>query len=208
MKKCFGGGKKDKEKPDRLKDALRVDQKSVSQDVKLLLIGDMGTGKTALMIRYCDGKFVETDTTGTKHVVEPDMRDKVISVDGTNTKVQIRDTAGTERFRTISASFYRDINGVLVVFSLSDRDSFLSCRTTWCREVDRYAPESALRFLIGNKSDLPRAVDQARAQSLAEEFDMEYFEVSAKDNTNVDNAFLTLLKSIKDKAVGKGVGLD
>jgi len=64
-----------------------------------------------------------------------------------------------------------------------------------------------MRFLVGNKGDLPRAVDQARAQSLAEEFDMAYFEVSAKENTNVDNAFLTLLKSIKDKAAGKS-GLD
>lgn len=122
-----------------------------------------------------------------------------MDVDGTRVKLQLWDTAGQERFRTITSSYYRGSQGVIVMFDLTKEDTFKNV-IKWLAELERYAAEDVRRILVGNKSDLPnRQVAAKDALELADRLGLEYIETSAKDQTNVDQVFMTLAKNIKDR---------
>lgn len=124
-----------------------------------------------------------------------------MDVDGTRVKLQLWDTAGQERFRTITSSYYRGSQGVIVMFDLTKEDTFKNV-IKWLAELERYAAEDVRRILVGNKSDLPNRQVQAKdALELADRLGLEYIETSAKDTTNVDQVFMTLAKNIKDRAM-------
>jgi len=106
-----------------------------------------------------------------------------LDVDGTRVKLQLWDTAGQERFRTITSSYYRGSQGVIVMFDLTKEDTFKNV-IKWLAELERYAAEDVRRILVGNKCDLPnRAVAAKDALELAERLGLEYIETSAKDTT-------------------------
>lgn len=115
-------------------------------------------------------------------------------------KLQIWDTAGQERFRTITASYYRGAHGIIIVFDVTDRESFEHVRQ-WKGEVDRYAGENVNVLLVGNKRDLApkRAVTYEEAQNLASSYGIRYVETSAKESTNVEQAFELMASEIKMK---------
>lgn len=122
------------------------------------------------------------------------------------------DTAGQERFRTITSSYYRGAHGIIVVYDVTEADSFQNVKQ-WLQEIDRYATEGVNKLLVGNKSDLAdkRAVDFSTAKEFADSLDIPFLETSAKDSTNVEQAFLTMAKQIKDRtsaasAAGPGAG--
>lgn len=122
-------------------------------------------------------------------------------MEGTRVKLQLWDTAGQERFRTITSSYYRGSQGVIVMFDLTKEDTFKNV-IKWLAELERYAAEDVRRILVGNKSDLPNRQVQAKdALELADRLGLEYIETSAKDTTNVDQVFMTLAKNIKDRAM-------
>lgn len=124
-----------------------------------------------------------------------------MDVEGTRVKLQLWDTAGQERFRTITSSYYRGSQGVIVMFDLTKEDTFKNV-IKWLAELERYAAEDVRRILVGNKSDLPNRQVQAKdALELADRLGLEYIETSAKDTTNVDQVFMTLAKNIKDRAM-------
>ncbi|XP_054966396.1 ras-related protein Rab-43 isoform X2 [Pan paniscus] len=107
-------------------------------------------------------------------------------------ELQIWDTAGQERFRTITQSYYRSANGAILAYDITKRSSFLSV-PHWIEDVRKYAGSNIVQLLIGNKSDLSelREVSLAEAQSLAEHYDILCaIETSAKDSSNVEEAFL------------------
>ncbi|XP_037588518.1 ras-related protein Rab-43 isoform X1 [Cebus imitator] len=107
-------------------------------------------------------------------------------------ELQIWDTAGQERFRTITQSYYRSANGAILAYDITKRSSFLSV-PHWIGDVRKYAGSNIVQLLIGNKSDLSelREVPHAEAQRLAEHYDILCaIETSAKDSSNVEEAFL------------------
>ncbi|XP_014440208.1 ras-related protein Rab-43 isoform X2 [Tupaia chinensis] len=107
-------------------------------------------------------------------------------------QLQIWDTAGQERFRTITQSYYRSASGAILAYDITKRGSFLSV-PRWIEDVRKYAGSGIVQLLIGNKSDLGelREVTLAEAQSLAEHYDILCaIETSAKDSSNVEEAFL------------------
>lgn len=110
------------------------------------------------------------------------------------------DTAGQERFRTITSSYYRGAHGIIVVFDVTDAESFSNVKQ-WLNEIDRYASESVNKLLVGNKSDLTgkRAVEYATAKAFADEIGVPYIETSAKAATNVEQAFMTMAAEIKNR---------
>jgi Ras-related protein Rab-1A len=114
--------------------------------------------------------------------------------------LQIWDTAGQERFRTITSSYYRGAHGIIVVYDVTDADTFTNVKT-WLQEIDRYASEGVNKLLVGNKSDLStkRQVEFATAKEFADRLGIPFLETSAKNSTNVEQAFLTMAKQIKDR---------
>ncbi|KAI8973874.1 GTP-binding protein ypt1 [Pilobolus umbonatus] len=163
---------------------------------KLLLIGDSGVGKSCLLLRFADDTYTESYIS----TIGVDFKIRTIELEGKTVKLQIWDTAGQERFRTITSSYYRGAHGIIVVYDVTDEDSFNNVKQ-WLQEIDRYAAEGVNKLLVGNKSDLvdKKVVSTEQAKEFAESLNIPLLETSAKDATNVEQAFLTMAKQIKDR---------
>jgi len=161
---------------------------------KLLLIGDSGVGKSCLLLRFADDTYTESYIS----TIGVDFKIRTVELDGKTIKLQIWDTAGQERFRTITSSYYRGAHGIIIVYDITDVESFNNVRQ-WLFEIDRFASEHVNKLLVGNKSDLEnkRAVTTASAKEFAEGLDIPFLETSAKNSTNVEEAFLTMAAQIK-----------
>jgi Ras-related protein Rab-8A len=169
--------------------------------IKLLLIGDSGVGKSCLLLRFSDDSFTPSFIT----TIGIDFKIKTIELDGKRIKLQIWDTAGQERFRTITTAYYRGAMGILLVYDVIDAKSFDNIRN-WIRNIEQHATENVNRILIGNKCDMvdKKAVDTPRGQSLADEYGIKFLETSAKNNINVEEAFITLARDIKKRLIDNG----
>eukprot|EP01088_Endostelium_zonatum_P005249 TRINITY_DN1677_c0_g1_i2.p1 TRINITY_DN1677_c0_g1~~TRINITY_DN1677_c0_g1_i2.p1 ORF type:complete len:214 (-),score=53.41 TRINITY_DN1677_c0_g1_i2:526-1143(-) len=167
---------------------------------KLVIIGDSGVGKSCIVVRFAEGTYSETylSTLGV------DFKMKLVEVDGVKIKLQIWDTAGQERFRTITQSYYRGSNGILIVYDVTDRKSFDNCKY-WLTEINKVVNESGekvVRLLIGNKSDLAneRQVPTTEGESLAKQQGLFFVETSAKDRTGISEAFEKITReALKNK---------
>eukprot|EP00331_Platyophrya_macrostoma_P003503 CAMPEP_0176424454 /NCGR_PEP_ID=MMETSP0127-20121128/10845_1 /TAXON_ID=938130 /ORGANISM="Platyophrya macrostoma, Strain WH" /LENGTH=213 /DNA_ID=CAMNT_0017805511 /DNA_START=32 /DNA_END=673 /DNA_ORIENTATION=+ len=169
---------------------------------KLLLIGNSGVGKSCMLMRYSENSF----TTNFFNTIGVDFKIKSIVLDQKNVKLQIWDTAGQDRFRTITCSYYKGAQGIMIVYDITDKESFDSVKG-WMSEIEKYAQENVIKILVGNKSDMgdKRRVTFEEGQEFARQNGMSFFETSAKSSTNVDLAFQTIAKTIMDKVnVGGG----
>ncbi|KAG8217324.1 P-loop containing nucleoside triphosphate hydrolase protein [Butyriboletus roseoflavus] len=163
---------------------------------KLLLIGDSGVGKSCLLLRFADDTYTESYIS----TIGVDFKIRTIELEGKTVKLQIWDTAGQERFRTITSSYYRGAHGIIVVYDVTDNDTFTNVKQ-WLQEIDRYASEGVNKLLVGNKSDLTskKVVEYSVAKEFADQLTIPFLETSAKNSTNVEQAFLTMAKQIKDR---------
>ena len=171
---------------------------------KVLLAGNTSVGKSSLFLRFVDDiwedNFVPT--------IGVDFKIKTLIIEEKKIKLQIWDTAGQDRFRTIVSSYYRGAHGILLIFDLTDIESFKSLNN-WLIEIERNANKNVIKILIGNKCDLnERKVTMKQASEFAEENGMKYIETSAKNNINVIDAFRTLgmelIISSKDDQFSQG----
>jgi Ras-related protein Rab-11A len=163
--------------------------------VKVVLVGDSGVGKSNLMARHVEDAF-RAEALSTIGV---EFMTKMSEVDGSNFKVQIWDTAGKERFRAITRSIYHGAKGALVVFDITNRESFDHV-ATWLEELKQQLPSPAPIFLVGNKCDLEHAreVKRETAEAFALEHNVCYLETSAKDDVNVGRAFEMIVRSVSN----------
>jgi len=163
---------------------------------KLLLIGDSGVGKSCLLLRFADDTYTESYIS----TIDVDFKIRTIDLDGKTIKLQIWDTAGQERFRTITSSYYRGAHGIIVVYDVTDQESFNNVKQ-WLQEIDRYANESVNKLLVGNKCDLTakKAVEYTKAKEYADSLSIPFLETSAKNSTNVEQAFMTMAAEIKSR---------
>ena len=120
-----------------------------------------------------------------------------MQLNGKNVKLQIWDTAGQERFKNITASYYRGGNGILVVYDITDRESFNNLNS-WLIEIEKSANKNVYKILIGNKCDLEekRAVTYQEGKDFADSNGMKFIETSAKTCQQVNEAFETLTQEI------------
>jgi Ras-related protein Rab-1A len=167
-----------------------------------LLIGDSGVGKSSLLLKFTDRVF-------TDHYISTigvDFKIQTLQLDDKIIKLQLWDTAGQERFRTITTSYYRGAHGIIIVFDITDKESFANIKT-WITEIDRFASDNVCKILIGNKSDLEkqREVSIEDAKELANKYKIDYIEASAKDSTNVQQLFVELTRQIKEANVQKHI---
>mmetsp|Transcript_81257 Transcript_81257/g.252187 ORF Transcript_81257/g.252187 Transcript_81257/m.252187 type:complete len:218 (-) Transcript_81257:16-669(-) len=153
---------------------------------KLVLIGDSGAGKSSLLLRFADDTFTESYIT----TIGVDFRFKTIAIGKKSVKLQIWDTAGQERFRTITSAYYRGADAIVLVYDVTDRESFQHV-DDWLADINRYVNQSTVKVLVGNKTDLEgeRQVTTDEARKKAESLGLALLEASAKDSTNVEAAF-------------------
>lgn len=163
---------------------------------KLLLIGDSGVGKSCLLLRFADDTYTESYIS----TIGVDFKIRTIELEGKTIKLQIWDTAGQERFRTITSSYYRGAHGIIVAYDVTDQESFNNVKQ-WLQEIDRYACENVNKLLVGNKSDLTtkKVVDYTTAKEFADHLNIPFLETSAKNATNVEQAFMTMAAEIKNR---------
>uniref|UniRef100_A0A671R2E0 Vascular endothelial zinc finger 1-like n=1 Tax=Sinocyclocheilus anshuiensis TaxID=1608454 RepID=A0A671R2E0_9TELE len=163
---------------------------------KLLLIGDSGVGKSCLLLRFADDTYTESYIS----TIGVDFKIRTIEMEGKTVKLQIWDTAGQERFRTITSSYYRGAHGIIIVYDVTEQESFNNVKQ-WLEEIDRYACENVSKLLVGNKSDLAskKVVDFTTAKEFAESLKIPFLETSAKNANNVEKAFLTMASEIQKR---------
>lgn len=165
----------------------------IQYTLKYIMVGDSCVGKSCLLLQLTHDKFehMHDITIGVEFGTYNHILDN-----GTLMKLQIWDTAGQESFRSITRSYYRGSICGLVVFDITNNDSFKHA-SGWIRDVKINNPSITL-MLIGNKSDLAhrRAVTYEDAEKFAKENDMVYIETSAKTGQNVRNAFINSIPQI------------
>lgn len=161
--------------------------------VKVLLVGDSGVGKSCLVEKYHSGTFRDSfiTTIGVDFkIVHMDLCDRVF-------KVQIWDTAGQERFRAIAKSYFRGAQGVLLVYDVTDRDTFASL-DRWYKDAKRESWSGMKCVVVGNKADhvVDRKVSTEEGRAFAAERDLAYIETSAKTGQGVENLFEALVTQV------------
>ena len=159
--------------------------------IKLLLIGNAYVGKTLIVQKFIDNTFSKS----TVNTIGVDLQSKVIDINGKKVKYLIWDTAGEDRMKTMTYSYYRGCHVILVVFDVTDRKSFQNV-TTWVECIDKFAKSNVLRILVGNKTDLveKRQITTEEGKQLAESYGLKYYEISALKITGLNEMFEDVAK--------------
>ena len=136
-----------------------------------------------------------------------DFKLKNIEIDNKKVKLQIWDTAGQERFRTITTSYYKGAHAILVVYDITEKDTFEHVKN-WMADIDKFGKEGVLRILVGNKCDLEhlRKVGKEQGQELANKYGIKFLETSAKDTINIDELFTNTAKYLLSKQINSTSG--
>ncbi|CAL8305229.1 unnamed protein product [Merluccius merluccius] len=153
---------------------------------KLLIIGDSNVGKSSLLLRFADNSFSGSYIT----TIGVDFKIRTVDIDGERVKLQIWDTAGQERFRTITSTYYRNTHGVIIVYDVTNPESFVNVKR-WLNEITQNC-DNVSKILVGNKNDDPtrKQVDTQDAMGFGESVGVRVFETSAKENINVEEMFM------------------
>jgi len=165
--------------------------------LQILLVGNSGVGKSCILMRFAQDKFLDSMTS----TIGVDFRVKMMDVAGKRCKLSVWDTAGQERFRTLTSSYYRGAQGICFVYDVTRRESFEDLEAVWMREVELYSNvESAVQILVANKVDLSseRQVTTEEGHEFAQRHGCLFVETSAKANVAVGQAFEELLMKILD----------
>lgn len=164
--------------------------------LKVIVLGDSGVGKTSLMNQFVNKKF----SNQYKATIGADFLTKEVMVDDRMVTLQVWDTAGQERFQSLGVAFYRGADCCVLVYDVSNAQSFKSLETWRDEFLIQAAPRDPEHFpfvALGNKVDLDfRAVTTSRAQTWCQsKGDIPYYETSAKENINVEQAFQTIARN-------------
>lgn len=163
---------------------------------KILLIGDSGVGKSSLLVSFISNAVDDLAPT-----IGVDFKIKTLTVSGKKLKLTIWDTAGQERFRTLTSSYYRGAQGIILVYDVTRRETFTNLSDVWAKEVELYSNnQDCVKMLVGNKVDREseRAVTREEGIALAKELGGLFLECSAKTRENVQSCFEELALKIME----------
>ena len=168
------------------------------EDIKLITLGNSTVGKSSFMIKYIDNSFTFNYTT----TLGVDFKQKKIKLkNGKDVRLRIFDTAGQERYRAVSASFIKKADGVILMYDISDLDSFEAV-DNWIKSIREIGKEKLPIILVGNKCDLSddeRKISLKEGQDKANEFQIPFYETSCKDGINIKEALEKLIDDIIEK---------
>ncbi|GFH52339.1 ras-related small GTPase Rab5 [Chaetoceros tenuissimus] len=160
---------------------------------KLVLLGDAAVGKSCLVVRFVRDEFFEFQepTIGAAFLTQ------TVQCEDATVKYEIWDTAGQERYRSLAPMYYRGAAAAIVVYDITDPDSFAGAKS-WVKELQRRGDPNVIIALAGNKADLEqrRKISQEEAESYAEENGILHLVTSAKDGTNVKSLFVEIAKKL------------
>ena len=165
---------------------------------KILLLGDSSVGKTCFLKRYTDNTFQDAYLS----TIGFDFKYKLVTLeDGKIVKVQLWDTAGEERFRTIAKSYYKGAHGIVLIYDVTNRKTYDNIRK-WMNQIKDDSSSNISIILVANKIDCEnefRQVTKEEGEVLAKNNNLPIFEASAKDNINVEESFKYLIEEINKK---------
>lgn len=166
--------------------------------LKVVIVGDPGVGKSSLVVRFCDDKFSDTQTS----TIGVDFKVKYMTVSDKRVKLMIWDTAGQERFRTLTNSYYRGAHGVILMYDATNRRSF-SNLTYWLTQIrENSTNPSLVRLLLGNKLDVPTTklqVSRSEGEIFSINNSMLFEETSSKTGFRIEKCFEELVSEILSK---------
>ena len=169
---------------------------------KVLFLGNSNVGKSSLFLRFVDDIWNDTFVP----TIGVDFKIKTLEIDQKKVKLQIWDTAGQERFKNIISSYYRGVHGILLIYDVTEKDSFKNLNN-WLIEIEKNANKNVVKVLIGNKADLEdkRVISYNQGKEFADMYGLKYIETSAKKNINVRDAFETLAREIIEANLDKTI---
>lgn len=169
---------------------------------KVVVVGSSGVGKTAIVQRLIDNSFIED----TQSTVGVEFKSFSVESDDFVCKLSIWDTAGQEKFRSVSKAYFRNAVGAVLVFGLDDLDSFQELNG-WINDLTSLATPNAAILLVGNKADLTekRSITENEALDFAKRYNVEYIEASAKSGQNIKETFTRLARIIAEKIKKKEI---
>eukprot|EP00245_Coleochaete_scutata_P002766 TRINITY_DN13860_c0_g1_i1.p1 TRINITY_DN13860_c0_g1~~TRINITY_DN13860_c0_g1_i1.p1 ORF type:complete len:203 (-),score=43.76 TRINITY_DN13860_c0_g1_i1:827-1435(-) len=160
---------------------------------KLVLLGDMGAGKSSLVLRFVKGQFFDyqESTIGAAFLTQ------TVAVNDVTVKFEIWDTAGQERYHSLAPMYYRGAAAAVIVYDITNADSFLKAKN-WVKELQRQGNPNLVMALAGNKADLSakRKVETEEGQAYADENGLFFMETSAKSAQNVNELFYEIARKL------------
>ena len=168
---------------------------------KIVMIGDSGVGKSCILLRFADDKFNENFYA----TIGVDFRFKNVMVDDKSVKLQIWDTAGQERFKTITSAYYRGADGIIIVYDITDRNSFAHIKD-WLDDVNKYTDDNPLKIIVGNKIDLikDKQINNNDMKTMTAQTGIEIIECSAKDSIKINELMEIMTKKLIKKKKNEG----
>ena len=167
------------------------DNEAKIENVKITLIGDSGVGKTCIILRYTNKEFNENQNTTRGANYCP----KILKIKDKDLRLDIWDTAGQEQYRSLGNYFYRDSYVVILVYDISNKQSFENLKNLWFKDLKTFGERYTVLAIVGNKSDLfeEEEVPEDEARKFAEEQEAIFMLVSAKNGDNINLLFTTLI---------------
>ena len=167
---------------------------------KILTIGEGGVGKTCILRRFVENKFLKSHLA----TIGIDFRTKIIKVYGRNIKLKIWDTAGQERYRNITNQIFKGADGIVLVYDVNNEVSYAKIKD-WIEQITSNVSRDEISLvLLGNKCDIEeRVISKEKGQEMADELKVKYYETSALAGTGIDEAFEGLTKEILNKKKGE-----
>ncbi len=177
-----------------------MDEEDIAIILNVIVIGDASVGKTNLVSRYVKNEYSEQ----TKPTIGADFCTKIVNIKGKNVNIKFWDTAGQEKYRAIGKKFYKDANGVVLVYDVSCKPSYDNLNS-WVVDLKEKAGKDLVVILIGNKTDLldDKEVSTEDGKRFAQVYDYYFLETSAKENLNVTDAFDLLAEKASEKLLQK-----
>ncbi|CAN1238531.1 Ras-related protein RABC2a [Linum grandiflorum] len=174
----------------------RASSAAYDYSFKILMIGDSAVGKSSILLRFIsDSDHHPSPTIGV------DFKIKTVLVNDKRLKLTIWDTAGQERFGTLTTSYYRGAHGIVLVYDVTNRDTFVNLSEMWARDVELYSTnDECVKLVVGNKVDKEseRAVSREEGMALAQQLKCSFLECSATSRESVEQLFRELIYKRRD----------
>jgi len=161
--------------------------------IKIMVLGNTAVGKTSFILTYTENTFQEVHLS----TMGIDYKEKHIIIEGKKYRLSVYDTTGQERYKSLAFSLIKNTDGIILIYDVTNESSFKAV-PDWIQSAREKKGENYPMIILGNKIDLEdeRKVKTEDGEELAQKYGLDFYEISNKENVNIENAILTLVKKI------------